>query len=186
MTSDEFNEIEFSHRQPPWHVLVLGIFTLLAYLPFWFYKTIKALKKEGLLENVVLKKVPPALLAFTMILPIINIFTAASVFNECLNLNPDKNYPLKRNVGLASLMLAMFMSLLFPLSKGEGPQVLAFVLGVLPVALCQQWLNAYWSTKEKETVIYREAFSVTELLVIIVGSLIFGLIVFNFMIEKAG
>ncbi len=186
MTSDGVNEIEFSHRQPPWHVLVLGTFTLLAYLPFWFYKTLKALRKEGVVENPVLKKVPPALLALTMIIPIINIFTAASVFNESLNLNPDQNYPLKRNVGLASLMLAMFMSLLFPLSKGEGPQVLLFVLGVLPVALCQQWLNAYWSTKEKETVIYREAFSVTELLVIIVGSLIFGLIVFNFMIEKAG
>ncbi len=185
MTSDGINEIEFSHRQPPWHVLVLGTFTLLAYLPFWFYKTLKALKKEGVLENPVLKKLPSALLAFTMIIPIINIFTAASVFNESLNLNPDQNYPLKRNVGLASLILAMFMSLLFPLSKGEGPQVLLFVLGVLPVALCQQWLNAYWSTKEKETVIYREAFSVIELLVIIVGSLIFGLIVFNFMIEKA-
>jgi len=185
MTSDGVQEVEFSHRQPPWHVLVLGIFTLLAYLPFWFYKTLKALKKEDLLQNVVLKKVPPAILAFTMIIPIVNIFTAASVFNESLNLLPDESYPLKRNTGLASLILAMFMSLLFPLSKGEGPHVLLFVLGVLPVALCQHWLNAYWQQTEKEPLIYREAFSVTELLVIIVGSLIFGLIVFNFMIEKA-
>ncbi len=185
MTSEIPHQIEFSHRQPPWHVLVLGTFTLLAYLPFWFYKTLKALKKEDLLENAVLKKLPPAVLAFSMVIPIINIFTAASVFNECLNLYPDGNYPLKRNVGLASLFLAMFMSLLFPLSKGDGPQVLLFVLGVLPVALCQQWLNGYWKGTEKESVIYREAFSVTELLVIIVGSLIFGLIVFNFMIEKA-
>ena len=185
MTSDAVQEIKFSHRQPPWHVLVLGTFTLLAYLPFWFYKTIKTLRREGLLENVVLKKLPPSVLAISMVVPIINIFTAAGVFNEALNLYPDDNYPLKRNVGLASLLLAMFMSLLFPMSKGEGPQLLLFVLGVLPVALCQQWLNAYWKQKEPEDLIYREAFSVPELLVIIVGSLIFGLILFNFMIEKA-
>ncbi len=179
-------DITFSRKQPAWHVLVLGILTLLFYLPFWTYKTIKILRGQDLLQNVILKKLPPSLVSIAMVIPFVNVLVAASVFYESLHLFPESASPLKKNVGLSSLVLALFMCSLWPLSKGEGPQVLLFTLGALPCALCQHWLNAYWDTAEvsSEELVYREAFSVPELIVLIISSLIFGLIVFNFMIEK--
>ena len=184
MTSHPTSELKFSARQPAWHVVLLSLFTFTAYIPFWLLKTIKVLKKNDLLESVILKKIRSAILFIWMFFPILNLPILASIFYDSIKLTP-KEVPLKDKPGPLALIMALLTTCLWFLGKLDVPMFLLFNLSVLPVAQAQHWLNAYWDKVEDESFTYRQAFSIVELLVLIIGGLAFGLVVFNPMIEVA-
>lgn len=177
-------EVKFSARQPAWHVIILSVFTFTAYIPFWLLKTLKALRKNEALESIILKKIPSAILFILMFFPVLNLPILASIYYDTIKLTP-KDLPYKHQPGPLALMMALLTTCLWFLGKLDVPMFLLFNLSVLPLALTQHWLNAYWDTVEDESFTYRQAFSVIELLVLIFGGLAFGLVVFNPMIELA-
>lgn len=185
-------------RQPVWHVLVLSITTLTAYIFYWCYKTWRDLAlhfHQSTPEHEALsdcgawlgpkrlasfQHVSPGLRTVVMFIPYANdylFFTLAlGIAQRVPNLQSFPcQHPMLCAVGLSMVhFLAAFFAF-FP-----EPWVMLYVLAALPAALLQHWLNKFWAAVHPDKKLMRHGFNFGEIIAIVLGSLLWGLIVVGF------
>ena len=192
---EEITQLQESRRQPVWHVIVLHILTLATYSPFWFAKNwsllIHAQKltqgEEGADERLVsytggdelagVKGKDPILLTIGMFVPLLNLYLAFELFNQIAKLEPDKTVFRAQHPKLSAALLLASMFGLYMLGNLPSTLFLLCLSSFLPLALAQHWLNQYWNQHEPADSMVRQAFSTIELLAVIFGSLLLGLLV---------
>ncbi|MBX9686065.1 MAG: hypothetical protein K2X27_05155 [Candidatus Obscuribacterales bacterium] len=143
---------------------------------------------ETLLEKLLpehlasFKDCSPFLRTVVILFPYLNNYLLFTLALGIARLVPDKNSLLSRHPYLCSFALvatwiAFSLSAFLP-----NAYYLIFLLGVLPLALLQHWLNSYWDSVEENGLLTRHAFSFKELSSIIVGALALGYIVTSFFL----
>ena len=197
-----------SKQQPAWHVVVLSIFSLCTYVPIWFYTAGSRLEKEAsrlkdestldLAEKNALARLERAgprkaftemtdlhliISTFLMCLPVINLFVLMRYAAKYATLIPDSQDAyynwVRNNPTFAAFLVACTFGALVLLNKLPGNWFLLFTLASLPLAVVQSWLNKHWKNYENEEYLARQAFSPLEILIIIAGASLLGMIAIN-------
>lgn len=195
---DEKNEnpkdYKESRRQPIWHVAVLYILTMSGYSLIWFFKNWKVLRdaqkslcdetiederlvrvKAGDVELSRFANISPWLRAVGLLLPLVQLYLAWQTFKNIALMAPDKAAAQRQHPLLAATILVLVFVGLFWLYKLPGSYWLFFLTSFIPLAIAQYWLNQFWESVEEKPAPVRFAFSVWELLMLIVGSMFLGL-----------
>lgn len=180
-----------SLKQPVWHVLVLSWVTSLAYLIYWCYKNWRDLSQQAAVVSTPedeatslkpFKDISPLLRTIGMFVPILNIFLMVTQILGIAQLVPDeKSFPRRRPLLAAGLILGSSISLT-ALFSFAPPFFFLGLLGAVPFAFAQHWLNQFWDQVEPPGRAMRFAFSIKELIVIIFGGALLGLNVVGSMI----
>lgn len=181
-----------SLRQPLWHVVVLTILTCSAYPFYWFYKNWRDLSAQASqLEDgsgsqlARFRNISPLLRTIGLFVPVVNIYLALMQFKGIAALYPaEDSIQCRHPLFVASIALAAFIGLQY-LALLKGPLYLLSFSAAIPMAAVQYWLNAYWRSIEDPQLPVRYAFSVKELVAIVIGSLWLGLILASFWIVPA-
>lgn len=117
-----------------------------------------------------------------MFVPALNIFLSLTQVLAIAQLVPNENsFPRRHPLLAAGVVMGASISLLF-LFNFHPPLFFAGLLAAIPFAFVQHWLNQYWDTVEPKGRTMRHAFSVKELIVIILGGMLLGLNVAGYMI----
>jgi hypothetical protein len=205
-------EYEDSLQQPAWHVVVLSIFTMGLYMPFWFYQTGSKLEKTaqqllngdsevaatqeheaaslrlakaGTLESFKgMSNLNLLVFTFLFMLPIVNLVVLQRFACRYAGLIPNKESLVRKNQAFSGFLIAGVFGLSALLGKLPGNWYLFYLSACLPLAVVQFWLNQHWSLYENEENLPRQAFSPLELLMIIAGALLLGLILIGAEINK--
>lgn len=205
-------EYEDSLQQPAWHIVVLSIFTMGLYMPFWFYQTgskleriaqqlqecdseiaagqeyeaaILRLTKAGTLESFKsMSNLNLLFFTFWLMLPIVNLIVLQRFATRYAGLIPNKESLVRKNQAFSGFLIAGVFGLSALLGKLPGNWYLLYLSACLPLAVVQSWLNQHWSLYENEESLPRQAFSPLELLMIIAGALLLGLILIGAEINK--
>lgn len=194
-----------SRQQPLWHVFVLNVITMTAYSLVWFYKNWRDLALEAQRvslqleggggaapelvtasesQRIIIKynNINPLLRTFGLILPGLQIYLAMDLFKDIARLLPNEESPVRRKPLLSSTILMTVTVVLFSLSCLPGPLFLLFLTAGFPISVAQSWLNEYWLSVEPKGKIVRQAFSIGEIIAIILGGSLLGLVVTGFSI----
>lgn len=190
------NPVDFkeSRRQPLWHVAVLYILTMSGYSVIWFFKNWAVLRdaqeslcdetivherlvpvKAGDVELSKFAKINPWLRSLGLLLPLVQLFLVWQTFKNIALMSPDKGAIQRQQPALAALVLVLVFVGLFWLYKLPGSYWLFFLTSFIPLAIAQRWLNQFWESVEEKNAPVRYAFSVWELLMLIIGSMFLGL-----------
>jgi hypothetical protein len=197
-STDEFGREPESLKQPAWHVFTIGALTMGAYCWYWFYKNWRDLKNQAAKTAVpdcpipegdaspdavlVFKDINPLLRLFGLLVPILNVYLYLTQILGIATLHPNPDSVPRKNPLLAAGIIVGSMFALLACAKLPGPLFLIYVLAPAPLAVVQHWLNEYWDTVEPPGLLFRHAFTWKEMLAIILGSSLLGLIVAGFMI----
>ncbi len=189
----------FSRQQPLWHVAVLNVLTLYGYSLIWFYKNWKDLAKfakesewpefcpvnadaEGQKAFNYLRKMNLWFNTFGLMLPYVQTYFAAVFFLHVAQLSPKRKFsPLS-----TALLLAIAVMLLLELHRLPGVFSLLFLLAAYPLVIAQDLLNSYWQSVEPSGLVIRQAFSVGELVFMIIGILGLGLVLIGMVMGIGG
>lgn len=190
-----------SKQKPAWHVVVLSVFTLGAYNIYWLYSSLDLLAKQGRIlkeelgaepdsENLLLLSrlkncgtleaqlsfavARPILTSLLFALPVVNLIVLLAFAGAAAKLNT--NQQVRKHAAFNAFLIALTFGALTLLSKLPSPFFLAYTLSCLPLAVVQTWLNSHWKLVENDSRLARQAFSLSELTLIIVGAIILGLI----------
>ena len=194
-------DVSLSLKQPPWHVFALGSATCKLYLAYWYYKSWKDLASHVDSTNAALdlpekesvfyrfspghlasfRQCSPLLRTVCSFIPYVNNYLFLTLALGIARLHPDKQALVARQPLVCAALLVFASITLSLLSFLPGAWYLLFLLAVLPAAVAQHWLNNYWDTVEPEGLLYRTAFTLKELVVIVVGALFLGFIVAGFI-----
>jgi hypothetical protein len=127
-------------------------------------------------------RVSPALRAIGMIAPIIQIYLAATLTIGISNLVPRENsFPRRNTLGATGLIAGSFLGAL-SLGYLPVPYFLIASVAMIPIAVLQHWLNEYWVSVESPELLVRHGFNVWEMLTIIAGASLIGLVIAGSMI----
>lgn len=194
-----------SKQQPVWHVIVLCALTCMSYLIYWFYKNWRDLADEAEIrldqepDLAPFKNISPLLrtialvspIAFVTLPPIVRcalapvlIYLMLSQFKGIAKLHPDKHSFPRRHpiIAATALVFAMWFFVSVPLFL-SGPWILvSFLIGV-PLGIAQHWLNTYYRMVEEPDLTVRHAFTFKELVAIIIGGSLLGLIMTGFFLK---
>jgi hypothetical protein len=130
----------------------------------------------------IFSRVSPGLRGIGMMVPILQIYLAATLTIGISNLLPDENsFPRRNPLGATLLIAGAFVG---SLSLGYLPQAWMFfaTVAMIPIAVLQHWLNKYWLSVESEDLLVRHGFNLWEMLTIIVGAMLMGFVIAGFMI----
>jgi uncharacterized BrkB/YihY/UPF0761 family membrane protein len=192
--------IKESRIQPVWHVIVLNVLTVCLYLPVWFYITAHQLARRydgaenpghepltqlTLTEKNSLeltKRIPPLMWALGMPIPFINIILGIFFFKMIAELYPERSSFISRQPLLIGSAVTVSMIALMCLGKLPNNYYLLYVTACLPAAISQHWLNKYWHSVEPEGLLVRQSFATGELVMLILGIGLLGLILATFFI----
>jgi hypothetical protein len=187
-----------SKRQPLWHVAVLNVLTANAYLFIWFYKNWSDLKKffktadhqtkaqfektEGQTQTVgYLSKMNVLIHALGLLAPYLQYFFAGLFFKQVAELYPKRETLFARYPLIYALICVPIVALCM---KNFSPKDIAFLyllVGTIPLVVSQALLNSFWKSVEGDKVIVRQAFSIGELFLLIMGAGVLGLNVAGLM-----
>lgn len=127
-------------------------------------------------------RVNPALRTVGMLIPIVQIYIAATLTLGLANLVPGANSFPRRKPIVATLLVAFgFFAALTLGYLNHGYWMLASV-AMIPVAVLQHWLNRYWDAVESADLMVRHGFNLWEMITIIIGASIIGLSIAGLMI----
>jgi hypothetical protein len=181
---------EESRRQPVWHVIVLTVLTLFAYSIVWFFKNWNQLVKFSQAEAehkpmstrarnqlAVIGKTNPYIWAGLLLLPGIQLLATTRFFSDVARIYPHEAGPMTKHPLLFGIVMSGLMVGLLCLAQLPGALYLLFLSACLPLAAAQHMLNQFWQEQEPKGLLVRQAFSVSELLALILGSLVLGLII---------
>lgn len=182
-TDKTISEPVLSLRQPVWHVIVLSILTCFAYPIYWFFKNWRDLKAEALSErgqtNSNLEQfadISPMLRTIGLLVPIFDIYIALTLIKGIAELNPsDNSYSRKHPLIASGLVMGAIIALVY-LQTLPGILYLLSFAASIPLAVVQSWLNNYWKSVEVPDLIVRQTFTGKELIAVILGGLLLGLI----------
>lgn len=178
-----------SRQQPAWHVVVLSVLTCMAYPLYWYYKTWRDLQREaaaaepGAGEAIdQFRDIAPLVRAICMVIPVVNVYFGLSLFKGIAELHPDQSsFPRRHSLGAGGLVMASIIGLIF-LAKLPGALYFLSFSACIPLAVVQHWLNCHYRAVEPGDLPVRQAFSVRELIALIVGATVLGLSVTAFLI----
>ncbi|MEZ4488534.1 MAG: hypothetical protein R3C24_02785 [Cyanobacteriota/Melainabacteria group bacterium] len=129
---------------------------------------------------------PVVALALKFVYPVVMLFLFANLFKDIASMIPDKGADsswAKTNSIQAGFVLGMAIPFCLVLAGANGMAYLLYLLVVIPVSVAQGWLNQYWEhweTKELgEVKALRTAFTPLETILIIVGALGLGMVMFT-------
>ncbi len=172
-----------SMQQPAWHVIVLSILTCSAYPIYWFYKTWRDLKAEAQSArgqtNPHLEQfadISPMLRTIGLLIPFFDIYIAVTLVKGIAELNPQDSAFSRKHPLVSSGLVLGFVIALACLYKLPGTLYMLSFAAAIPLAFVQSWLNNYWKSAESSDLIVRQAFTGKELIAVILGSLLLGLI----------
>jgi len=199
-----------SHQQPVWHVVILGALTGSAYLVYWAYKTWKLLKNEAADPDKrnqysalsLFTKINPGLRTVALLAPAligvipfvdkflktlvgdaIVIYVLATLMVGIASLVPDENSFARKHALIACGLVLGAGLLISGLAYLPGSLYLISLLsGAVPCAIMQHWLNKYWKSVEAEDVYVRYGFNGLEMVAIIIGASLIGLVAAGLMI----
>ncbi|HEY9778488.1 MAG TPA: hypothetical protein V6C81_32315 [Planktothrix sp.] len=182
-----------SNRQPVWHVIALSVLTIFVYPFFWFYKNLKQLKVAALAMDslpdehisppakkalTALKRCPAGLFTFALLIPFFHILLCWQFFAWCAQLYPRKSWIGGKHPALAAVVLTTLLVALLSLGfhKGPGLEYLFALNAAFPLAFAQHLLNGFWKEIEPQDRVVRGAFSGIELISLIFGGVLLGLV----------
>ncbi|HEY9756392.1 MAG TPA: DUF4234 domain-containing protein [Oculatellaceae cyanobacterium] len=202
--------IKESHLQPIWHVIVLNVLTVGFYALVWFFKTARVLSNRAndLLERPsesapylappklaelteqeinsldLIKRVPPFFLMLGILLPIINFFLGFFFFKMIAELYPDRTSFIRAQPALIGLGLSVALVGSTWLARLPHLYFLLYCVGVcVPLCIGQHLLNCYWRQIElDDDLLVRHSFSTSELVMLILGIVLLGLIIAGFFV----
>jgi len=191
-----------SQQQPAWHVVVLSFFTLGAYNMYWLYRNLNSLcqganqlqqgingqdpeledahiklGRDGTLETYLkFGQARPIFTTALFAIPVINLLVLLGFAHMSAQLIPDRNSFLRKNSQFTGFVIALLFGALTLLIRLPEPFELLYLTSALPLAVVQIWLNRHWKVVEDNKRIARQAFSPLELVAIITGASVIGLI----------
>ena len=196
---------ESNRRKPVWQVIVLSVLTIFTYPVFWFYKNLKQLKAvadasdeipQELISDktraalISLRKLRPGLFTLGLLVPMFHLLLvwqffawsapalsraliglAAGVPDDCRCRSDD-------TTGGSSISGVS--------TKDPGWKYLFALNAALPLAFAQHLLNGFWNEIEghRKKVIVRQAFSGGELIALVFGGVLLGLVVAGAGVES--
>jgi hypothetical protein len=181
-----------SNRQPIWHVIVLHLFTMFGYSLVWFFKNCNQLSelarrvdsgeiaiedKQARVALKTLTQINPALFALGLIVPGFQFVLTIMFFRTVVCLSPSVPAAVKRLSWVCGIAFTACMVGLLCLAKLPGAWYLTYLTASIPLAAAQHLLNSYWRSVEPEERMLRQAFSGSELAMLILGSVLLGLVV---------
>lgn len=175
-----------SLQQPVWHVAALCVLTCFAYCFYWFYKTWRDLAAcgESQPETAKYARISPLLRTIGLFVPVLHVVFAFNLFSGIANLYPKRTSAVSQHPKWSAAVLVMAMVGFIYMTKLPGAWYFLSLGACIPLAIAQSWLNAYWQSLETkdEQYLIRQAFTGKELLAIILGSLLLGLIAASFFL----
>lgn len=123
----------------------------------------------------------PMLRTVGMLFPVINDYLYFTQILGIARLHPDKQSQAAKAPMFWALSLSFMSILLCLLAFLPGALYFLFLLSVIPTAIAQHWLNAYWDSQEEKGLLTRHGFSLGELFGIVVGGLLIGFIGCSFL-----
>jgi hypothetical protein len=180
-----------SKAQPLWHVIVLNVLTLSAYMLVWFWKTWRDLadhanaidmdvpSNPALLK---LRNISPVLRTLGGLVPILQLFLTSVLFTRIAALYPEPDSIAHKNPIASGMIMTLLVFGCLSLYRLPGPFMFLFLLYVAPFVVAQKWLNAYWRSQEPPNAILRQAFTAGELTGLILGAVLLGLMVTRFAV----
>lgn len=124
----------------------------------------------------------PFLRGIGILIPLLNIYLLTTLILGITNLVPkEASFPRKHPLLATGCVLGAFL-LFVAFSRLPAQMYFASLLGLIPIAFAQHWLNQYWAYVESPDVLVRHGFSLGEMVVIVVGACILGLATAGFMI----
>jgi hypothetical protein len=201
---DTSAEDSWSRRQPVSHVVILGCLTFSIYILYWIYKTLRLLKTDAqqqfLLEKhaalSMFQKINPLLRTLALLSPLaialipfmagilkaaisdlILIYVFATLTVGVALLEPDET-SFQRKHPLVSCGLVLGLSLLLASTVHLNGFLffLSIPAAVVPCAFVQYWLNHYLVSIEPENWQVRTMLNAYEIVAIIFGAGLLGLI----------
>ncbi|HSD58389.1 MAG TPA: hypothetical protein VLB04_09425 [Methanotrichaceae archaeon] len=162
---------KFSNVQPAWRLVVLSVFTLGIYEIYWFYRNWEQLKAHKNLD------LSPRWRTVGLFVPLVGIIFILQQFQDIRNFS--------REVGIAKSfspgwILAAYV-LLTAFQRLPEPYSCAYLLAVLPLAVVQDVLNAYW-TKEQPGLPERRKFTPAEIVLLAIGAIFWGYIILGIIV----
>ena len=199
---DQLKEFKESHIQPLWHVIVLNLLTTCWYAPFWLYKNYRDLRRRStespslgytlnplsINEAATLrwnKKIHPFFWTLLSFVPFIGPVAIAFFCKTIAQLYPNTDSPIRKHPATAGITVAALIFLTLSCGRLPDPLLFLYLTVIIPMCLCQHWLNAYWKSVEPEKLLVRQSFSSIELVLLIFGICLVGMhILSHFFISK--
>ena len=110
------------------------------------------------------------------------VFLAATLIASIAAISPSHGSFPRCHPRLATAFVLIALIGAMALARLPDPFWLLSLAGSIPLAIVQSWLNSYWRSVEPPSLLVRHAFSGKELVTIIIGSLLLGLIIAGMMI----
>lgn len=121
---------------------------------------------------------------FAMGIPLLEAVFAFSLFRDAARLYPRLLSLSHRQPNLAASILTVCMFAFLSLSALPGELYLLYLAGCIPLAIAQHWLNQFWQSVEPKDVVIRQAFTVPELIALIAGSILLGLVLTHYAVQN--
>jgi predicted nucleic acid-binding Zn ribbon protein len=164
---------KFSNIQPVWHLILLSVLSFGFYNIYWFYRNWKQLKTHKNLD------LSPGWRTLGLFVPLLGLLFIYEQFQDI------KKFSEKAGVGMTfspgSMLLAYMI--LNALRALPDPYGIAYLLSFMPLVAVQGILNIYWEI-EQPGLARRTFFSAREIVLLVIGGLLFILVIIGLFIPE--
>lgn len=109
-------------------------------------------------------------------IPVVNLLVLLGFAHMCAKLIPDNDSFVRKNSQFSGFLLALLFGALTLLIRLPEPFQLLYLASAIPLAVVQIWLNRHWKAVEDNKRLARQAFNPLELVAIVSGAALIGLI----------
>lgn len=147
-------------------------------------------KEDSLIERCLpehlssFKDTSPMLRAILTVVPYLQNYMYFTLIMGIARLNPNKDSFVFKHPLISAFALVFISISCSYLAFLPKAYYLLFLLGVIPMAIAQHWLNQYFDEKEKKGLLMRHGFTVAEMVCIIAGGLYLGFLGAAFMMGR--
>jgi hypothetical protein len=127
-------------------------------------------------------RVNPGLRGIGTLVPFLNLYLMTTLTIGICSLVPDASSLPRRKPLLSTLLILGGVLAFLTTAHLPGLWFIVSFLSMIPIAVLQHWLNQYWARVESPSLLVRHGFNVWEMLVIILGAGLTGLVVAGDMI----
>lgn len=127
-------------------------------------------------------RVNPGLRGAGTLVPFLNLYLMTTLTIGICSLVPDSAAFPRRKPLLATLLVLGGLLALLTTSHLPGLWFMLSFLSMIPIGVMQHWLNRYWARVESQALLVRHGFNMWEMLTIIIGASVTGLVVAGTMI----
>jgi S1-C subfamily serine protease len=163
----------FSFKQPPFHFLLLYVFTFGIYGIYWFYRIWRQIKEHTKATF------SPGWRTVGLFIPIYNIWSIYTLFNDVKSLRIKAGFTENPSPG----WLTLGYIVLGVLYRLPGAWWLLGFLSIFPLLSIQKALNEYWE-KEQKGRREKTKFSAKEIVVLVIGAIFLALSLWGTFISE--